>query len=270
MSSGGRKPKGRGTSFEYRIRNFLRDNGWESERNPLSGASAQVSEVVGKHDVRASREGLFLQIECKKTAEHEKHILQRIWIEKIDFANDEFLVFAFGRSANYTLVPEVVYQSVNSDYVSGLARYAAKGKTRFTFHRSWIEEEDPVVFMWEDYGELYVVTELSKWIQLLLKRGPLKALKPTDVINSATEIGPLIKWYKENQHRLTNLERCHLYGKLHRLENGIDDEVAPEFKAAVQWWRDTSDDVVMKCPHCGKLITYRQLEEHRAKNKESE
>lgn len=266
--SGGRKPKGRGTNYEYRIRNTLRDMGWEAERNPLSGASAQVSEVVGKHDVRASRADIFLQIECKKTGEHDKHILQRGWIDKIDFTNDEFLVFAFGRSDNYALILESVYQSVDQAHVPDVPRFTAKGGTRFTFHRSWIEEEDPVTFLWEDYGEMYVVTELSKWIQLLLKRGPLKALKPMDMINSATEIGPLAEWYRENKHRLTNLEKCHFYGKLHRLENDIPDEVAPEFKAAVQWWRDTSNDVVVKCPHCSELITYGQLEEYRAKREE--
>lgn len=264
---GGRAAKSRGTSFEYRVREYLRNLGWTSERNPLSGASQQIVATTGKHDVRASKEGIFLQLECKKTGHQTKHVLRREWIEKIDFTNDEYLVFAFGRSDAYVLILSSVYQTLDPNYKLEVPRYEAIGGTRFTFHRSWMEEEDPLTFMWKDYNEMFVVTPLARFIELVSARGPLKAIKPLDFINSATEILPLATWYKENKFRLTNFERCHFYGKMHRLEHGISDEVSPEFKASVQWWRDTSDDVVMKCPHCDNLITYKQWQEKR-RNKE--
>lgn len=266
MCPGGHAPKGRGTSYEYRVRNTLQQLGWDAHRNPLSGASEQVAETTGKHDVRASKNGIFLQIECKKTAEDKTHKLQRKWIGKIDFSNDEFLVFAFGRSPHYALVSEVFYKSLDPTFIA-TPRYTAAGGVQFTFHRIWLEEEEIVCFLWKDYNEIFIATELGKFISLLEKRGPLQALHPIDFINSATDIGTLTQWYKDNKHRLTNRERSHYYGKLHRLEHDIPDEVSPEFKASVQWWRDTNDDVIMKCPHCKELITYKQLKESREDGK---
>ena len=267
---GGRAAKSRGTSFEYRVKQWLLSKGWVAERNPLSGASQQIAATTGKHDVRASKDGIFLQIECKKTGAQDKHVLQREWIEKVDFTNDEFIVFAFGRSDHYALVTSSVYQVLNSDYKIDIPRYEAVGATRFTFHRSWIEEEDPLTFLWKDYNEMFVATSFARLIDLILKRGPLKAIKPMDFINSAIDITSLTVWYKENKFRLTNLECCHFYGKMHRLEHGISDEVSPEFKASVQWWRDTSEDVIMKCPHCDKLVTYKQLQEKRVIKEEKQ
>lgn len=267
---GGRAPKSRGTSYEYRVKQWLLDHDWIANRNPLSGASQQIVETTGKHDVRASKDGIFLQLECKKTGQQDKHVLHREWFEKIDFTNDEYLVFAFGRSDSYVLILSSVYQTLDLNYKFDAPRYEAAGATRFTFHRKWIEEEDPLTFLWRDYNEVYVVTTFSHLIDLILARGPLKVLKPMDFIASVKDIPSLVIWYKENKHRLTNLERCFVYGKLHRLEHGISDEVSSEFKASVQWWRDTSEDVVMKCPHCNNLITYKQLQEKRVTSEEKQ
>lgn len=262
---GGMTSKRRGNSYEYRVRDFMRSLGWDAERNPLSGASAQISQATGKHDVRASNHGIFLQMECKKTKARDEHKLRREWFEKIDFTNDEFLVFAFGRSPNYAIIPESIYRSLNEDHVPKGPRYVAAGSTQFAFKRQWLEEEEVVVYLWETYGETFVAATLEHLIDLIERRGPLAVLKPMDFINSAVTAGELVNWYKQHRHRLTNLEKCHYYGKLHRLEYGISDEVSPEYKASVQWWRDTSDDVVMKCPYCSELITYKQLKENRDK-----
>jgi len=259
MSPGGAVPKGRGTNYEYRCRDFLRGLGWSSERNPLSGASEQVAETTGKHDVRASKDGIFLQIECKKTAEDATHKLKRKWIGKIDFNNDEFLVFAFGRSPHYALVTEVYYKTLDPTFIAA-PRYTATGGTMFTFYRKWLEEESLVCFLWEDYKEHFIALPLETLIEMIIKRGPLKALQPLDFINSHDSVEELAVWYKENQYRLTNKERGHYYGKLHRLENSIPD-VDPVAKADSQWWRDTSEDVIMKCPHCKELITHKDVKD---------
>ena len=259
MSPGGHAPKGRGTNYEYRVKQKLIDLGWDAERNPLSGASEQVAETTGKHDVRASKNGIFLQIECKKTGEDATHKLQRKWIDKIDFNNDEFLVFAFGRSPHYALVPEIYYKTLDPSFVA-IPRYIATGGTLFTFYRKWLEEESLVCFLWEDYKEHFIALPLENLIELILKRGPLKALQPLDFINSHENVEELAIWYKENQYRLTNKERGHYYGKLHRLEHSIPD-VDPLVKADSQWWRDTSEDVIMRCPHCKNLITHKDVKE---------
>lgn len=261
---GGKKVKSRGTSYEYRIRSWFKDKGWDSERNNLSGASTQISELIAKHDVRASKHGIFLQIEAKKTANKEKHKLKRKWVEELDFSNDEFLVFAFGRSDHYALVSIDFYEALTG--LRGFtARYEAIGGTQFTFHKSWINDELPVCFLWVDYGEKFIVTTLEEFVNLIEKRGPLKALDPLSYISSATSIADLTGWYKENRHRLTNKEKCLYYGKLHRLEYNIADEASPEFIATTQWWRDTSEDVVCKCPYCQELITHRELKENQNK-----
>lgn len=262
---GGKTPKGRGTSYEYRVRNFLRSLGWDAHRNDLSGASKQIAMLVAKHDVRASKNGIFLQLECKKTKAKEEHKIERIWFTKIDFTNDEFLVFAFGRSPHYAMVPELAYQMLDKGYVPVAPRYEATGKTQFNCKRAWFDEDLVVVIDWKPF-ERYIATTLEHIIGLIEARGPLAVLKPMDIINSAKEIGPLVDWYRQYKNRLTNLEKCHYYGKLHRLEHNIGDEVSPEFKASVQWWRDTSDDVMTKCPHCNELITYKQLKENRDKD----
>lgn len=264
MCPGGKKPKGRGSNYEYRCRDFLCSLGWDAHRNPLSGASEQIAETTGKHDVRASKAGIFLQIECKKTGEDRTHKLQRKWIGKIDFTNDEFLVFAFGRSPHYALLSEVFYKTLDPSFVA-TPRYTATGGTMFTFHRVWLDEEDPVCFLWQDYNENFVAVSLDKLIPLIEARGPLKALHPIDVINSASTIPELAEWYKGNHHRLTNKEKAHYYGKLHRLENDLPD-VDPLMKADSQWWRDTSGDVILKCPHCTKLITHGDIKKSKENN----
>ncbi len=258
---GGKKVKGRGTNYEYRIRNWFKDHGWDSERNNLSGASTQISELIAKHDVRASKHGIFLQIEAKKTAHKEKHKLQRKWIQEIDFDNDEFLVFAFGRSDHYALIPVDFYEALTG--LRGFpARYQAEGGKQFTFHKSWIDDELPVCFLWVDHGEKYIVTTLDEFAMLIEKRGPLRALDPLGYISSATSIADLTDWYKENRHRLTYKEKGLYFGKLHRLEYNITDSASPEFIASTQWWRDTSEDVMYKCPHCDNLITHKDLKEN--------
>jgi len=265
---GGRMPKGRGTSYEYRVRNWFRDKGWQSERNNLSGASEQVAEHISKHDVRAySNGGIFLQLECKKTASPDKHTLQREWFGKLDFNNDELLVFAFGNSPHYIIVPEILYASLDPSFVTGTSRYTAEGYAQFAFQRSWLDDEDPVCFLWQDYSTIYVATLLEKYIDLLEKRGPLEKIDPAEVIKAATvaNLKGLVEWYKIHKHRLTNREKFLYYEKLCRLEEGDSGQLSRQAVVESQWWRDTSSDVVMKCPHCTNLITHAQLQENKEK-----
>jgi len=65
-----------GKNAEYRLRDWLRAReGWKAERNPLSGASEQIEEELGKHDIRAWNDDLriFLQLENKKTMIKKKN-----------------------------------------------------------------------------------------------------------------------------------------------------------------------------------------------------
>lgn len=257
---GGRASKSRGTSYEYRVRDWFnaRPN-WTATRIILSGAVKSVVDELGKNDVTARHQsGIFLQIECKKTGDHEEHIILWDWLEKLDFTNDEFLVFAFGRSDHYVLVKQEIYAEIDKGFIPGAPNFIAEGDTRFKVKRQWFDIL-PVTILWSTHNQMFVVTTLTQYTELLEKRGPLKTLQPIEVIKAATEIEPLKAWYKEFKHRFTSYERSLYYAKLHRIENGIDDKPTAEFIAANQWWRDTSQDFIMRCPHCDKIITNEQL-----------
>ncbi len=264
---GGRASKSRGTSYEYRVRDWFnaRPN-WSAERIILSGAVKSIADELGKNDVKAQHQnGTFLQIECKKTGDHEEHVIQWAWLEKIDFTNDEFLVFAFGRSDHYVLVKQEIYAELDKKFIPSAPNFTAEGDTRFKVKREWFVEL-PVTVFWSTHNQMFVVTTLDRYVELLEARGPLKTLQPIEVIKAATAIEPLIAWYKEFKHRLTSYERSLYYAKLHRLENDIDDKPTAEFIATNQWWRDTSQDFVMQCPHCKETITHQQLQIQKEKN----
>lgn len=264
---GGKRSKTIGDGFEYRVRDWFRNQGWHSERNPLSGASDQLKTLVAKHDVRATKQGVFLQLECKKTNDTKKHKLRREWYDKINFLNDEFLVFGFGRSAIYCCVPLAIYQELDPN-MDPTPTHEAKGEKQFTFHRSWFDDTDYVVFHWETYQECYVATLLENWVELLSQRGPLEDMDPVSVICGADEIKFLTNWFNKHHHRLTNEQKCLYYGKLHRLEHNIADIPKHELLAEVQWWRDTTSDFVFKCPHCEETVTQGDLQKPSDNNPE--
>lgn len=261
--SGGRKPKARGTAFEYKIRNWFNEReGWTAERVLLSGAVKQAADEIGKNDVKARHEsGIFLQLECKKTAQHDEHVILWEWIEKIDFDNDEFLVFAFGRSKSYVLVRQEDYAEVDENFIPDAPEFVASGATRFKCKRQWLEEVIPLTVLWKPHKKMFVLTELEPYIEKLEVRGPLKTLKPLETIKAADDMVKLRDWYGENKQRLTSYERSLYYAKLHRLENDIPDRPTNQYVASVQWWRDTSEDFIMKCPHCDQVITNKDLQD---------
>lgn len=95
-----KNPRNIGRNFEYRVRDFLRTFGWESERNPGSGADAQVVKFLAPRDVRAVKhEGkLKIVLECKKTSNGIKSMtLQRAPLEELEFEKRQIEVFAFAQ-----------------------------------------------------------------------------------------------------------------------------------------------------------------------------
>lgn len=259
MGTGGKKPKSRGNAYEYRVAKFFNDReGWDAKRVLLSGAVKHASDQLGKHDVTTRHiTGIFLQIECKKTAESDSHQLKWEWIEKIDFSNDEFLVFAFGRSGHYVLTEKPIYDTLAPTIGVHLE---AKGQRQYRLYKKELTDRRETVLFWEPHNKYYVITDLDTLINHLEKRGPLSTLDPVDVIKSSESIGELEDWFKDNHNRLTNYEKSLYYDKLYRLENGID-EISREYIVEAQWWRNTSDDFIMKCPHCESDITHQQLSE---------
>ena len=264
LIGGGKTAKCRGTSYEYRVRNWFCAHGWDAERNALSGASQQISDALGKHDVRAQKGRIFLQIECKKTGVREIHKVQREWFDKINFNNDEFLVLAFSKSPHYIMMPASIYKEVFPNFYLEQARYTIKGGTVFGLHRSWLDAEDPMTLFWEQYDTFYVITNLETFIPALEKRGPLQRLSFIDVIKMSKSAEELAAWYQNTRHRLTNYEKSLYYAKLHRLENNIVEDPSKDFVSSVQWWRDTSKDFVLQCPHCNATINREDVAEDKA------
>ena len=94
----GRTEKNRGRNFEYWMAERLQKFGWEAKRNPLSGSSVQISQEMGKNDVRAffkmdandDKPCIKMFVECKKTSK-KMLSLKREWFEKLGTATGECL-----------------------------------------------------------------------------------------------------------------------------------------------------------------------------------
>ncbi len=89
----------------------LKAFGYEAARNPLSGSSKQISEQIGRHDVRAFKLNVKAFLECKKTAKSQI-TLHKSWFDKLvgvevkdKVLTVEPLVFAFQPDPGMPLHP---------------------------------------------------------------------------------------------------------------------------------------------------------------------
>lgn len=178
----GRLSKNRGRSYEYRVRDHFRSlEGWNAERNDNSKAKKQIkdTDIESKHDVVAWKEdwSIVLQIECKKTSK-AKLALQWEWIEKIDFSNDEILVFATQRTSHYTLTSLQQYEEMVGKITKKHDCLEARGKSQW---RTSIDNFDSLVeLVWNE--QHFVIMELSKFLIQREKFGG-KSIKPDQLKN---------------------------------------------------------------------------------------
>jgi predicted nucleic acid-binding protein len=200
--------KQRGYGLEYKIVNWFNNEekrvdwplGWESERNTLSREEKKFGVTTAKHDVKALKcltdGAIFLQLEAKKTGK-ELHTIQKQWIDKINFHNDELLVIAFSRSENFAVIdiermpwfanikndPNDQLVLATNVYIDALVIKAIEGsrllKCRGTksvrIHKEDIEPStllDPVILNWETINRRFCVFPLSEFVALREQRPP--------------------------------------------------------------------------------------------------
>lgn len=198
--------KTRGTGYEYRIRDWFRNEkqskdkppGWEAERNSLSREEKSFGETVAKHDVKAWKDvndtdRIFLQIEAKKTGK-DVHTIQKEWIDKIDFFSDELLVIALNRTGHFAVIdieamPNLLGVDNNANNqmvvpsdvcILELEEKAGKivkcrGKKSVRIHKSDVEAatfEAPMLLNWENIERKFVVFPLIDYVRLREQRPP--------------------------------------------------------------------------------------------------
>lgn len=195
--------KTRGTGYEYRIRDWFRNEkeskdkptGWEAERNSLSREEKSFGETVAKHDVKAwkdinDKDRIFLQIEAKKTGK-DVHTIQKEWIDKIDFASDELLVIALNRTAHYAVIdimcmPALLWGGDDQMVLpapAGLQKirdeagkiHKCRGTKSVRVHKADVEAatlEAPVILNWENIEREFVIFPLMDYVRLREQRPP--------------------------------------------------------------------------------------------------
>jgi len=259
----GKKNKSIGNSFEYRIRDwFKKRDGWQSERNPLSGASEQFTNAVGKHDVRAWKDSIFLQIEAKKRSRtkdpkkrHQIEIMKE-WIDKIDFDKDEILVIGFDRSDLYTLIPTKRLEKILGREIAlkeDISTYS--GGTQFVIKLKDLEENEYSHVYWKPFDIHYSLLSLDKFITLRETINLEDEITIEDKIKRCTSIDQIKNLEKEELENLSYGQKKLLYQKFETLENGL--QINPFARATDQFWLD--DAFLLVCPHCNEKITKKHL-----------
>lgn len=261
--SGGKRVKQQGTAFEYRVRDwFLKRAGWEAERNPLSGASDQISEGLGKHDVRAWNDQLFFEIECKKrtrTKDPKKRSqieVQKDWIEKINFNKDEFLCIGFDRSDLYVIIStkrfeEILGRKVNTSYDKD---NTFTGKSQFVFRADYFEKGPRVHLWWVDVKDQYFTAlTLEDFVTLRETATLHDALSLEEQIKRINNLEKLQTFELENLAQMNHTQKKLLYQKYEFLEMGLN----PKYVADAQYWN--TDAFICICPGCEMKITASQL-----------
>jgi Holliday junction resolvase len=211
-----------GKNYEYRIRNWFRDLGWESERNPLSGASEQIVRNMGKHDVRVRKNDIFLQLECKKTNKKNGILnIEKEWIDKINFNNDEFLIFSYKNCLqHFCLFPEksVIEKIQKSELKIVEDTIKVSGKKQFGMKREIIEKNKGKVFrvLFDDI--IYLILDLEEYIGLREKFGPTQNQTFCNKISLMNNIDQLKEIYNKEKDNLTTTEHKEYYIKLEKLE----------------------------------------------------
>jgi len=234
-----------GRDYEYRVRNWFIKKGWKSERNPLSGASDQIEQELGKHDVRSWKEDLriFLQLECKKTSKtDDKLVIQKEWLDKIDFTNDEFLVFSYQRcKQHFAFMPkEEAEKIIGKLNLKKSTPHIANGAAGFSFKREWAEGIDGI-FVCEFLDRTWYTFDLEIYVDAREKfKIPTMPTSFSEKIKTITDIDTLKKMREEEESEWGTKEYRIYYSKLERLESG-DVAYNPEFIKEGQWWLDEKD-----------------------------
>lgn len=239
-----------GKDYEYRLRNWFVEKGWKAERNPLSGASDQIEEQLGKHDVRAWKEDLniFLQIECKKTMQKKKTkdgqdddtlIIQKEWLDKIDFDNDEFLVFSYNRCQQHFayMTKEASEKILDSSKMKVLPAFEPRGGSGFGFKREWLEDKKDVIHVSNFIGKTWYAMDLEVFIDAREKsKIPTKATSFDEKIKTIHSIDTLKELFTTESANWNTREFRLYYSKLERLETGKDNAYNPTFIKDSQFW----------------------------------
>lgn len=252
----GNTNKLKGSSYEYRIRDWFIARGYGSKRIALSGAVQEI----GRHDVHAWKDDLYLIIEAKKrtkTSDPKKHNQIEIkldWTEKILWNKDEFLVFATLRSPHYCMVPtkrffEVLGRSYDILYDK---KNTFKGDKQFLFKREYIEEAPDQRFhvQWGKRKDLYTICMLEEYVTLRETANLVDEISIEDKIRRLQTIETALEFEKLYLEELDYKEKKLLYAKLDHLENDV--MMNPVATAESQFWM--SDAWVLNCPHCEKSI----------------
>lgn len=168
----GKLSKVRGGNYEYRVRNFFLDRGgWDDTiRIPLSGASDIISERIGKRDVLAiHRTGKRLVCECKKTGKKDKITIEAEWLNKLDFFDDDILVFAYDRSLHYVILDYQYYRQIKSeDWPNKFERtLEAKGEKTFVLNRAEIDKVNFLLLKWPTLESSYVIFPFERYIKYI-------------------------------------------------------------------------------------------------------
>jgi hypothetical protein len=236
-----------GRSYEYRVRNWFKEReNWEAERNPLSGASDQITEEMGKHDVRAWNDKLniFLQIECKKTSTEQDNLkIQKEWLDKIDFSNDEFLVFSYQNcQQHFALMPKSAAQAILEKVEHKLKLkekiYEASGEVQFGFKKEWVDGKRDEIFLVKFNDVIYYILDLGEFIDLREKY-----IKPESENKSLIERiktlntkESLEKFFKDNESKMETRDKRAYYAKLERIESGNINEADHGMIKQNQFW----------------------------------
>ena len=241
-----------GKDYEYRVKQWFLDKGWKAERNPLSGASDQIEEQLGKHDVRAWKEDLniFLQIECKKTMQKKKTkdgqdddtlVIEKEWLDKIDFTNDEFLVFSYNRcKQHFAFMPkEESDKFLANANLKQTPLYEPRGDAGFGFKRAWLEDKQDTIFTVKFLDRVWHAVDLEVFIDAREKsKVPTKANSFDEKIKTIHSIDTLKELFT-NESKVWDTRQLRLYySKLERLESGKDNAYNPTFIKDSQFWLD--------------------------------
>lgn len=267
--SGGARAKSIGMGLEYSLRNHLRERGYQSERVPLSGASVQLRTAVALHDVYGrktftapvdplnpsgpvSTSSLFLQIECKKSSNPKTdkgdtrylNMQLKKWIHgRIDFNNDELLVFAFARSELFALISEERFNVINKTPYRPEVEVEVPGESIFKLYHT-VAKKYPLLKC-PAMGCNYVILSLDHFLDLreryqedLVFENKIEAPNPIEFIKKVDDVQKLLDFDKNN--KLSYMEKRVLYSKLERIEAG-QTIIDPSFINENQFWLKEED-----------------------------
>lgn len=247
-----------GKGYEYRLRDWFRERGWNSERNPLSGASKQITEEMGKHDVRSWKGEIFLQIECKKTnKESESLAIQQEWLDKINFDNDEFLCFSYkGCKQHFCMFPKRIGDAIFKDVVLDKSStvYKPSGSSGFGYKREWLEGKPKYCSQVMFNNVHYYVVDLELYVENREKFNGHNADSKgfVEQVKATHDQSKLKKLFKDSESKLTTREKRIYYGKLERLETGKFNSVDESTMKESQFWLD--DKAIVKPEAIDKIV----------------